>query len=31
MGRALLGKKKGEAVTVTVPAGDSTYTIVSIR
>ena len=31
VGRALLGKKKGEAVTVTVPAGDSTYTIVSIR
>ena len=27
----LLGKKKGEAVTVSVPAGDSTYTIVGIR
>ena len=31
VGRALLGRKKGEAVTVSVPAGDSTYTIVSIR
>jgi transcription elongation factor GreA len=31
VGRALLGKKKGEAVTVTVPAGDATYTIVGIR
>jgi len=31
VGRALLGKKKGDAVTVTVPAGDSKYTIVSIR
>ena len=31
VGRALLGKKKGEDVTVSVPAGDSTYTIVSIR
>ena len=31
VGRALLGKKKGEEVTVSVPAGDSTYTIVSIR
>ena len=31
VGQALLGKKKGEAVTVTVPAGDSTYTIISIR
>ena len=30
VGRALLGRKKGEAVTVSVPAGDSTYTIVSI-
>lgn len=30
VGRALLGKKKGEEVTVSVPAGDSTYTIVSI-
>ena len=24
-------KKKGEEITVSVPAGDSTYTIVSIR
>ena len=31
VGRALLGKKKGEAVTVSVPAGDSSYTIVGIR
>ena len=31
VGRALLGKKKGEEITVSVPAGDSTYTIVSIR
>lgn len=31
VGRALLGKKKGDAVTVTVPAGSSTYTIVNIR
>jgi transcription elongation factor GreA len=31
VGRALLGRKKGERVTVSVPAGDSTYTIVSIR
>jgi transcription elongation factor GreA len=31
VGRALLGRKKGEQVTVSVPAGDSTYTIVSIR
>ena len=31
VGRALLGKKKGEEVTVSVPAGDSTYTIVGIR
>jgi transcription elongation factor GreA len=31
VGRALLGKKKGEVITVSVPAGDSTYTIVSIR
>jgi transcription elongation factor GreA len=31
VGRALLGKKKGDAVNVTVPAGNSTYTIISIR
>jgi transcription elongation factor GreA len=31
VGRALLGKKKGDAVTVSVPRGDSTYTIISIR
>jgi transcription elongation factor GreA len=31
VGRALLGKKKGDRVTVSVPAGDSTYTIVGIR
>ena len=30
VGRALLGKKKGEKVVVKVPAGDFTYTIVSI-
>ena len=30
VGRALLGRKKGESVTVTVPAGDLDYKIVSI-
>ena len=30
VGRALLGKKKGEKIVVKVPAGDFTYTIVSI-
>jgi transcription elongation factor GreA len=30
VGRALLGKKKGEKVLVRVPAGDFTYTIVKI-
>jgi transcription elongation factor GreA len=30
VGRALLGRKKGETVTVQVPAGDLAYTIVSI-
>jgi transcription elongation factor GreA len=30
VGRALLGKKKGENVTVSVPAGDLDYKIVSI-
>ncbi len=30
VGRALLGKKKGEKVVVRVPAGDFTYKIVSI-
>lgn len=30
VGRALLGKKKGDKVLVRVPAGDFTYTIVSI-
>jgi transcription elongation factor GreA len=30
VGRALLGKKKGEKVVVRVPAGDFTYTIVNI-
>ena len=30
VGRALLGKKKGESVTVSVPAGDIAYKIVSI-
>ena len=30
VGRALLGKKKGEKVVVSVPAGDFTYTIVRI-
>ena len=31
VGRALLGRKKGEEVTVTVPAGDSKYKILSIH
>ena len=31
VGRALLGKKKGEKVLVRVPAGDFTYKIVNIR
>jgi transcription elongation factor GreA len=31
VGRALLGRKKGDKVTVSVPAGDSVYTIVGIR
>lgn len=30
VGRALLGRKKGDRITVSVPAGDSVYTIVSI-
>ena len=30
VGRALLGKKKGEKVLVRVPAGDFTYKIVKI-
>lgn len=30
VGRALLGKKKGESVVVTVPAGDTSYKILSI-
>ena len=30
VGRALLGKRKGENVTVSVPAGDIAYTIVAI-
>jgi transcription elongation factor GreA len=30
VGRALLGRKKGEKVTVSVPAGDSVYKIVGI-
>jgi transcription elongation factor GreA len=30
VGRALLGKKKGENVAVSVPAGDIAYKIVSI-
>ena len=30
VGRALLGKKKGDKITVSVPAGDSVYRIVSI-
>jgi transcription elongation factor GreA len=30
VGRALLGKKKGEKVLVRVPAGDFTYKIISI-
>jgi len=30
VGRALLGRKKGDQVVVRVPAGDCTYTIVSI-
>jgi transcription elongation factor GreA len=31
VGRALLGKKKGDKVLVRVPAGDFTYTITGIR
>jgi transcription elongation factor GreA len=31
VGRALLGRKKGDKVVVHVPAGDYTYTIVGIR
>jgi transcription elongation factor GreA len=31
VGRALLGRKKGDAVIVRVPAGDVTYTITDIR
>ena len=31
VGRALLGRKKGDKVDVSVPAGDFTYTIVGIR
>jgi transcription elongation factor GreA len=30
VGRALLGRKKGDRITVSVPAGDSVYKIVSI-
>ena len=30
VGRALLGKKKGDKIVVQVPAGDDTYTIVTI-
>jgi transcription elongation factor GreA len=30
VGRALLGKKKGDKVTITVPAGDRHYKVVSI-
>jgi transcription elongation factor GreA len=30
VGRALLGRKKGESVVVSAPAGDTTYTIVRI-
>lgn len=31
VGRALLGKRTGERVTVSVPAGDLVYTVVEIR
>ncbi len=31
VGRALLGKRKGEKVLVRVPAGDFTYKVISIR
>ncbi|HLB44046.1 MAG TPA: GreA/GreB family elongation factor, partial [Candidatus Limnocylindrales bacterium] len=31
VGRALLGRKKGDEVTVSVPAGDSKYKILSIH
>jgi transcription elongation factor GreA len=31
VGRALLGRKKGDEITVTVPAGDSKYKILSIH
>ncbi|MEK6721536.1 MAG: transcription elongation factor GreA [Chloroflexota bacterium] len=30
VGRSLLGRKKGDRIVVTVPAGDDTYTIVTI-
>ena len=30
VGRALIGRRKGDTVVVTTPGGDSTYTIVSI-
>ena len=30
VGRALLGRKKGDEVTVSVPAGDTKYKILSI-
>jgi transcription elongation factor GreA len=31
VGRALLGRRKGDEISVTVPAGSTTYTIVGIR
>ena len=31
VGRALLGRKKGDKVVVHVPAGDFTYTVTNIR
>ncbi|HUR16209.1 MAG TPA: transcription elongation factor GreA [Candidatus Limnocylindrales bacterium] len=31
VGKALLGRKKGDTIVVTVPAGDQTYKILSIR
>ena len=31
VGRALLGRKKGDEITVTVPAGDSKYKILAIH
>jgi len=31
VGRALIGRRKGDKVVISVPGGDSTYTVVAIR